>query len=99
MLVPELRPGDVVILDNLPSHTGFRGHKRFRATGGELMFSPPYSPDCNPIELAFAKLKALLRKAAERSVEALWDAIGRIVDTFLPVECRNYFKAAGYDPR
>ena len=64
----------------------------------ELLFLPPYSPDCNPIQLAFSKLKALLRKAAERTAEALWHAIGRILDTFSPTECRNYFKAAGYDP-
>ena len=64
----------------------------------ELLFLPPYSPDFNPIENAFAKLKALLRKAAERTVAGLWSAIGRIVDTFSPTECANYFAAAGYDP-
>lgn len=98
VLVPELRSGDIVILDNLPSHKGSRVRNQIRAAGAELMFLPPYSPDYNPIELAFSKLKALLRKATERTVEALWDAIGRILDTFSPDECRNYFKAAGYDP-
>ena len=98
VLVPELRPGDIVILDNLPSHKGSRVRNLVRAAGAELLFLPPYSPDYNPIELAFSKLKALLRKAAERTVEALWDAIGRALDTFSPTECRNYFKAAGYDP-
>ena len=67
--------------------------------GAELLFLPPYSPDLNPIEMTFAKLKALLRKAAERSVEALWAAIGRVLETFAPQECRNYFAAAGYDSR
>ena len=98
VLVPELRPGDVVILDNLPSHKGPMVRNLIHAAGAELVFLPPYSPDYNPIELAFSKLKALLRKAAERTVEGLWDAIGRILDTFSPTECRNYFKAAGYDP-
>lgn len=69
-----------------------------RAAGAELLFLPPYSSDYNAIELAFSKLKAVLRKAAERTVEALWDTIGRALDTFSPTECRNYFKAAGYDP-
>ena len=98
VLVPELRPGDIVILDDLLSHKGSRVRNLVRAAGAELLFLPPYSPDYNPIELAFSKLKALLRKAAERTVEALWDAIGRALDTFSPTECCNYFKAAGYDP-
>ena len=98
VLVTELRPGDIIILDNLPSHKGSRVRNLVRAAGAELPFLPPYSPDYNPIELAFSKLKALLRKAAERTIEALWDAIGRALDTFSPTECRNYFKAAGYDP-
>jgi transposase len=68
------------------------------ATGAALVFLPPYSPDFNPIENAFAKLKALLRKAAERTVEGLWRAIGTILDAFTPAECKNYFKAAGYEP-
>ena len=67
------------------------------ATGAELLYLPPYSPDFNPIEMAFAKLKALLRKAAERSVNGLWNAIGQLIDLFTPSECRNFFQAAGYD--
>jgi len=91
VLVPELRPGDVVILDNLPRHKGPRVRDRIRAAGAELVFLRPYSPDYNPIELAFSRLKALLRKAAERTVEGLWDAIGRILDKVSPTERRNYF--------
>ena len=98
VLVPELRPGDIVILDNLLSHKGCRVRNLVRAAGAELLFLAPYSPDYNPIELAFSKLKALLRKAVERTVEALRDTIGRALDTFSPTECRNYFKATGYDP-
>ena len=98
VLVPELRAGDVVILDHLPSHKGPRVRNRIHAAGAELVFLPPYSPDYNPIELAYSRLKALLRKGAERTVEGFWDAIRRILDTFSPTECRNYFKAAGYDP-
>ena len=98
VLVPELRPGDVVILDNLPSHKGPRVRNLIHAAGAELVFLPPYSPDYNPIELAFSRFKALLRKAAARTVEGLWEAIGRSLDTFSPSECHNYFKAAGYDP-
>lgn len=98
VLVAELRPGDIVIMDNLSSHKGPRVREMIERAGASLLFLPPYSPDFNPIEMAFAKLKALLRKAAERTVEALWDAIGQIIDTFKPDECRNYFAAAGYDP-
>lgn len=98
VLVPDLRPGDIVVMDNLSSHKGPTVREMIRAAGAELLFLPPYSPDFNPIENAFAKLKALLRKAAERTVEGLWNAIGRIVDTFTPAECANYFTAAGYDP-
>jgi transposase len=98
VLVPELRPGDVVIMDNLSSHKGQRARQLIEAAGATLLFLPPYSPDFNPIENAFAKLKALLRKAAERTVDGLWAAIGRIVETFTPPECANYFAAAGYDP-
>lgn len=98
VLVAELRPGDIVIMDNLSSHKGPRVCEMIERAGASLLFLPPYSPDFNPIEMAFAKLKALLRKAAERTVEALWDAIGQIIDTFKPDECRNYFAAAGYDP-
>jgi len=98
VLVPELRPGDVVIMDNLSSHKGPRVRAMIEAAGAELLFLPPYSPDFNPIENAFAQLKAMLRKAAERTVAGLWNAIGQIIDTFTPDECANYFAAAGYDP-
>ena len=98
VLVPELRPGDIVIMDNLSSHKGQRARQLLEAAGARLLFLPPYSPDFNPIENAFAKLKAMLRKAAERTVDALWSAIGRIVSTFSPADCANYFAAAGYDP-
>jgi transposase len=97
VLVPELRPGDTVVMDNLSSHKGLRVRQMIEATGAELRYLPPYSPDFNPIEMAFAKLKALLRKAAERTIDALWSAIGRILDLFDPAECQNFFKAAGYD--
>jgi transposase len=98
VLVPELRRGDIVIMDNLSSHKGPMVREMIEATGAELRYLPPYSPDFNPIEMAFSKLKALLRKAAERSMEGLWDAIGNFLDLFQPDECRNYFNAAGYDP-
>jgi transposase len=98
VLVPELRPGDIVVMDNLSSHKGPRSRALIEAAGASLLFLPPYSPDFNPIENAFAKLKAMLRKAAERTVDALWAAIGRIADAFTPAECANYFSACGYDP-
>ena len=97
VLVPELRPGDIVVMDNLSSHKGTKVREMIEAAGASLLYLPPYSPDFNPIENAFARLKALLRKAAERTVDGLWDAIGRLVDTFTPQECANYFAAAGYD--
>ena len=99
VLVPDLRPGDVVVMDNLSSHKGPRVRDLIQAAGADLLFLPPYSPDFNPIENAFAKIKALLRKAAQRTVEGLWNTIGRIIETFTPAECSNYFKAAGYDPQ
>jgi transposase len=98
VLVPELRFGDTVVLDNLSSHKGRKTRALIEAAGAKLLFLPPYSPDFNPIENAFAKLKALLRKAAKRTVGDLWAAIGRLVDTFTPTECANYFNASGYDP-
>src|SRR5690349_11599846 len=98
VLVPELRPGDVVVMDNLGSHKGTAVRRAIEAAGASLLYLPPYSPDFNPIENAFAKLKALLRKAAERTVGALWDRIGLVLDAFTPAECANYFKAAGYEP-
>ena len=97
VLVPELSPGDVVIMDNLSSHKGPQVRALIEAAGARLFYLPPYSPDFNPIENAFAKLKALLRKAAARTVPTLWAAIGQLVDTFTPAECANYFAAAGYD--
>ena len=98
VLVPELRCGDIVVLDNLGSHKGAGVREAIEAVGASLRFLPPYSPDFNPIENAFAKLKAMLRKAGERTVDGLWAAIGRISDTFTPTECANYFAAAGDDP-
>jgi transposase len=98
VLVPELRPGDVVVMDNLSSHKGLAVRRAIEAAGARLLYLPPYSPDFNPIENAFAKLKALLRKAAERTVGALWDRIGVLLNAFTPAECANYFKAAGYEP-
>jgi len=97
VLVLSLRPGDIVIMDNLSSHKGQRVRDLIETMGASLLYLPPYSPDFNPIENAFAKLKALLRKAAERTVDGLWDAIGRLIKTFTPQECENYFAAAGYD--
>jgi transposase len=96
-LAPTLSTGDVVIMDNLPAHrvTGVR--QAIEARGAKLLFLPPYSPDFNPIENAFAKLKALLRKAAERTIDGLWATIGRLVEAFTPAECASYFAAAGYD--
>ena len=97
-LVPTLAAGDIVIMDNLPAHKGDEIRLIIESTGAKLAFLPPYSPDFNPIENAFAKLKALLRKAAERTVEGLWRTIGTLLDQFSPQECANYFAAAGYDP-
>ena len=97
VLVPDLRPGDVVVMDNLSSHKGPRVQQMIQAKGARLLFLPPYSPDFNPIEMVFAKLKALLRKAAERTVEGLWTTIGKLLDAFAPGECANYFAASGYD--
>ena len=92
-LVPTLQPGDIVIADNLRAH---KVDGAIEAARAELCFLPPYSPDLNPIEQMFAKLKALLRKAAERTVEGLQQAIGQLLDTFSKTECRNYFQNAGY---
>ena len=97
VLAPALRTGDVVIMDNLSSHKGPRVREMIEAKGAQLLFLPPYSPDFNPIEKVFFKLKALLRKAAERTVEGLWTTIGKLLDAFAPAECANYFTAAGYD--
>lgn len=98
VLVPELKPGDIVVMDNLGSHKGPNVRRAIEAAGADLLYLPPYSPDFNPIENAFSKFKALLRKAAERTVEGLWNTIGCLIDLFTPDECANYFAAAGYEP-
>ena len=95
-LAPTLSHGDVVILDNLSVHKSAKAEAALRARGAWMMFLPQYSPDLNPIEMAFAKLKACLRKAAARTFDALIKAIGDICNLYNPVECMNYFKAAGY---
>lgn len=96
ILAPTLRNGDIVVLDNLSSHKVDGVREAIEATGAELRYLPPYSPDLNPIEQLFAKLKALLRKAAARTVDALWSAIGQLVEKFEPDECRNYIRNSGY---
>ncbi len=98
ILVPELHEGDIVVMDNLGSHKGAGVRAAIEAVGAKLLYLPPYSPDFNPIENAFSKLKALLRTAAERAAESPWNAIGRCIGLFTPRECANYFQAAGYDP-
>jgi transposase len=98
VLCPALKPGDIVVIDNLGSHRSSKIRELIESRGARLVYLPKYSPDLNPIEMAFAKLKALLRKAAERSTEALWNRIGQLLGTFTPQECTNYFKAAGYAP-
>ncbi len=95
-LVPTLEAGDIVIMDNLGSHKGRAVRNAIRATGAHLLFLPPYSPDLNPIEQVFAKLKALLRKAKARTVNATWQSIGSLLDRFAPHECANYLRNAGY---
>lgn len=98
VLVPTLRPGDLVIMDNLPAHKRRGARTMIEAVGARLRYLPPYSPDFNPIENAFAKLKALLRKTAARTLDDLWDAIRDALPHFTPDECANYFTAAGYEP-
>jgi transposase InsO family protein len=95
---PVLRPGDVVITDNLSSHKSERARRAIERRGAKLLFLPPYSPDFNPIEMAFAKVKALLCKAAARTYEALLDAVRNAIDTIAPAEAANFFTAAGYEP-
>jgi transposase len=97
-LVPTLRPGDIVVMDNLPAHKNGRVRELIEAAGAGLRYLPPYSPDFNPIEQAFAKLKALLRHAKERSVPGLYDRIGVLIDRYKPDECKNYFTNSGYAP-
>jgi transposase len=96
VLVPTLRPGDVVVMDNLGSHKSKAVRNAIRQAGAHLLFLPKYSPDLNPIEQLFAKLKHCLRKAAKRSSDTVCDAIGQILDAVSPAECRNYFSNAGY---
>jgi transposase len=96
VLVPTLTPGDVVIMDNLGSHKSREVRLAIRKAGAHLIFLPPYSPDLNPIEQVFSKLKTLLRKAAERTVEATWRRIGELLDHFSPAECANYLAHSGY---
>jgi transposase len=96
LLVPTLRPGDIVVIDNLGSHKGKAVRQAIRNAGAKLFFLPPYSPDLNPIEQVFTKLKTLLRKAAERTVEATWKRIGALLNSFTPQECANYLVNAGY---
>lgn len=96
VLIPELEPGDVVVLDNLSCHTQKAVRQALEAAGCRALYLPAYSPDLNPIEMAFSKLKRLLRKAAERTVEGLWSTLGRLLDHFSPQECRNYIRHCGY---
>jgi transposase len=96
LLVPTLSPGDIVIMDNLSSHKRPVIRRAIRSAGAKLLFLPPYSHDLNPIEQVFAKLKNLMRKAAERTHDATWRRIGTLLDAFSPAECGNYLRNAGY---
>jgi transposase len=98
VLVPTLESGDIVVMDNLPAHKNAAVRKTIESKGATLRYLPPYSPDFNPIENAFAKFKALLRKAEARTREDLWDAITSALKHFSAQECANYFNAAGYEP-
>jgi transposase len=98
VLAPTLKPGDIVILDNLASHKVAGVREAIEAVGATLVYLPPYSPDLNPIEQAFAKLKALLRKLAARTIPSLWDGLGDLLQRFTPNECANYLANAGYVP-
>ena len=95
-LAPTLRKGDIVVMDNLSSHKSKAVRETIRAKGAHLLFLPPYSPDLNPIEQVFAKLKHLMRKAAERTIDATWRRIGKLLERFSAQECGNYLKNAGY---
>lgn len=99
VLVPTLRPGDIVVMDNLSAHKVPGVREAIEAAGAMLLYLPPYSPDFNPIEQLFAKLKTLLRKAGERSVDSLWNRIAELLDAFTAAECTNYFRNAGYAPQ
>ena len=95
-LAPTLSPGDVVILDNLAGHKSEKARQILKERGAWFLFLPPYSPDLNPIEMAFLKLKAHLRRIGARTIDDLWRAVGSICDLYSAEECQNYFKAAGY---
>ena len=95
-LIPTLRAGDIVILDNLPSHKSERAQKALEKIGCTMLFLPPYSPDLNPIEMGISKFKAAIRKAKERSLDGLWKLTGKLMDEFDPTTCRNYIRHAGY---
>jgi transposase len=97
VLVPDLAEGDIVVMDNLASHKVAGVRELIEAAGARLLYLPPYSADFNPIEMAFSKLKAALRKAAARTKADLWDVIATAIETFTPTQCQNYFAAAGYD--
>jgi transposase len=98
VLVPTPAPGDIVILDNLPAHKPVAVREAIKAAGAIMLFLPPYSPDFNPIEMAFSKIKAFLKKAAARTVHALWDAIRDAIDDVTPHDARSFFTACGYEP-
>jgi transposase len=97
VLVPELSRGDIVIMDNLPAHKVAGVKQAIEKAGANLLYLPPYSPDFNPIEMAFSKFKALLKKAAARTIDDLWKLIGSLIGKFTSKECKNYFNAAGYE--
>lgn len=97
VLAPELRPGDTVVMDNLPAHKIGGVREAIEKAGARLLFLPPYSPDFNPIEMAFSTLKALLRKAAARTIDERWSVVADCLPAFTTEECRHYFGAAGYD--
>jgi len=98
VLAPILKPGDIVVLDNLPAHKPIAIRKAIEDAGAVMLFLPPYSPDFNPIEMAFSKIKALLKKAAARTVQDLWDAIRNAIDAVSPKDARSFFTACGYEP-
>ena len=98
LLAPELRLGDIVIMDNLSSHKRVAVTEKIEAVGGTLRFHPPYSPDLNPIEQAHSRLKAMLCKAGDRTIPGLWELIGKLADIFQPDQCAKYFSSCGYGP-
>jgi transposase len=98
VLAPTLRRGDIVVLDNLPAHKPAAIRNAIKAAGAVMLFLPPYSPDFNPIEMAFSKIKALLKKAAARTVQSLWDAIRDAINAITPNDARSFFTACGYVP-